>query len=61
MGGAMWLRGYVGSPDGQRVVRAAIEGPAIEAEKLGAALAARLRDAGAAEILAALSLPSGAS
>jgi hydroxymethylbilane synthase len=59
-GEAMYLRGYVGSPDGQRVARAAIEGRAVEAEKLGSGLAARLRDGGAAEILAALSLPSAA-
>jgi hydroxymethylbilane synthase len=52
--GTLRLRGYVGSPDGSRVARAAIEGPAHEAETLGVVLAARLRDAGAADILAAL-------
>jgi hydroxymethylbilane synthase len=53
-GGRMRLRGYVGSPDGTRTARAEIEGPADDAEANGIALAAKLRDAGAAEILAAL-------
>ena len=53
-GGVMRLRGYVGSPDGSRTARAMIEGPALEAEAHGIALAERLRAAGAAEILAAL-------
>lgn len=53
-GTLMRLRGYVGSPDGSRVARAMIEGPAQEAEAHGVALAERLRAAGAAEILAAL-------
>ena len=57
-GEAMFLRGYVGSPDGKRVARAVVEGRAVEAEQLGAALAARLRDGGAMEILAALALSS---
>jgi hydroxymethylbilane synthase len=52
--GTMWLRGYVGAPDGTRVARAAVEGAAAEAETLGVTLAGKLRDAGAAEILAAL-------
>lgn len=53
-GGAMRLRGFVGSPDGTRTARAMVEGPADEAERHGLALAQRLREAGAAEILAAL-------
>ena len=53
-GELMRLRGFVGSPDGSRTARAAVEGPAADAESHGIALAARLREAGAAEILAAL-------
>ena len=53
-GEAMRVRGYVGSPDGRRVARAFIEAPAERAEANGIALAERLREAGAAEILAAL-------
>jgi len=53
-GTLMRLRGYVGSPDGSRIARAVVEGPAAEAEAHGVALAERLREAGAAEILAAL-------
>lgn len=52
--GEMRLRGYVGSPDGSRIARAMLEGPVAEAEELGVALAARLRDAGASDILAEL-------
>ena len=52
--GTMRLRGYVGAPDGTRTARAAVEGPAHDAEALGFALAEKLREAGAAEILAAL-------
>jgi len=53
-GDAMRLRGYVGSPDGTRTARDAVEGPALEPEATGIALANRLFEAGAAEILAAL-------
>jgi hydroxymethylbilane synthase len=53
-GDSMRLRGYVGSPDGSRIARAAVEGPAVEAEAHGIRLAAMLREAGADEILAAL-------
>ena len=53
-GDSMRLRGYVGSPDGSRLARGFVEGPAIEAEAHGLALAAQLREAGADEILAAL-------
>ena len=53
-GDRMRLRGYVGSPDGTRTARAVVEGAADEPEANGIALADRLRDAGAAEILAAL-------
>jgi hydroxymethylbilane synthase len=53
-GGTLRLRGYVGAPDGSRVARAEVEGPAIDADALGVALAAKLLEAGADEILAAL-------
>jgi len=48
------LRGYVGAPDGTRTARATVEGKALDAEVLGIALAARLRDAGADDILSTL-------
>ena len=53
-GGAVRLRGYVGAPDGSRIARAELEGPASDPDALGVALAAKLREAGAGEILAAL-------
>jgi hydroxymethylbilane synthase len=53
-GAAMRLRAFVGAPDGSRAVRDALEGPASQAEAHGVALAKRMRDAGAADILAAL-------
>ena len=52
--GEIRLRGFVGSPDGSRIARATLAGPATQAETLGLELAARLREAGADEILAAL-------
>lgn len=52
--GQVWLRGLVASPDGQRVIRDELRGAAADPEALGAALAARLRAAGAGEIIAAL-------
>jgi hydroxymethylbilane synthase len=55
--GRLHLRGFVGAPDGSRLVSGEIEGPAAEPEALGAALAERLRAQGAAEILAALEEP----
>ena len=54
VGHTMTLRGYVGAPDGTRMARAAVEGKAVDAEVLGIALAARLRDAGADDILSTL-------
>jgi hydroxymethylbilane synthase len=48
----LWLRGLVGSPDGSRMLRDDIHGPASEAEQLGVVLAERLLAAGADEILA---------
>ena len=60
-GSTLYLRGYVGSPDGGRSARAEITGPVTEAEALGVALARKLDRAGAAEILAALHLTSGSA
>jgi hydroxymethylbilane synthase len=53
-GGPMRLRGLVGSPDGRRVLRAEAEGDALDPEGLGQAVARRLLDLGAGEILRAL-------
>jgi hydroxymethylbilane synthase len=53
-GDQLWLRGYVGAPNGTRHVQGEREGKLSDAEKLGAALAAELRTSGAAEILTAL-------
>jgi hydroxymethylbilane synthase len=47
----IWLRGLVGSPDGTRVLRDDIRGKAVDAETLGIALAEKLLDQGAGEIL----------
>jgi hydroxymethylbilane synthase len=53
------LRAMVGSPDGSRVVRVAIEGNPEEAEALGQRLAEDLLSRGAGEILSALSQHNG--
>lgn len=50
-GSEVWLRGLVGRPDGSRVLRDEIRGPAADAEQLGVILAERLLAAGADEIL----------
>ncbi len=55
-GGNLRLRGFVGAPDGSRVVSGELERPVKEAEALGIALAEQLKQRGAADILAALSL-----
>ncbi len=57
-GDEMRLRGLVGSPDGARVVRGEVTGAATDAEALGLALAADLKQRGAGEILAALAQQS---
>lgn len=49
--GRLRMQALVGAPDGSRIVRDQIEGPADQAEALGLTLAERLLDAGAAEIL----------
>lgn len=58
-GARMRVRGFVGAPDGSRMVSAEVEGAASEAEALGHALAGQLREKGAAEILAALEQSCG--
>lgn len=57
-GAHLRLRGYVGAPDGTRHVSAEIDGSPTEAEALGNALAAKLKDMGAGSILAALATDS---
>ncbi len=51
-GDQVWLRGLVGRPDGTKVLRDEIRGPATDAEALGIQLADRLLAAGADTILA---------
>jgi hydroxymethylbilane synthase len=53
-GARLRLRGFVGAPDGSRMVRGEQTGPAGDAEALGGALAEQLKAQGAAEILAEL-------
>ena len=53
-GESLWLRGLVGEPDGSRVLRAEIRGPAEEAVALGTRLAEQLLAQGAGEILQSL-------
>lgn len=57
-GDQLWLRGFVSTPDGQKIVSGEIRGPASEDESLGQTLAARLRQQGADAILAALACPA---
>ncbi|GAB4349441.1 MAG: hydroxymethylbilane synthase [Immundisolibacter sp.] len=45
------LTGLVGTPDGRRVLRETLDGPAMQADTLGLALAERLRALGADDIL----------
>jgi hydroxymethylbilane synthase len=49
--GELWLRGLVGSNDGQRIVRGERRGPRAEAERVGAELARTLLADGAESIL----------
>ena len=53
-GDKIWLRGFVATTDGTRIIHAELEGLAAEPEVLGDTLAAGLRAPGADEILAAL-------
>ncbi|HEU0197319.1 MAG TPA: hydroxymethylbilane synthase [Nevskiaceae bacterium] len=55
-GDQLSLIGLVAAPDGSRVVRGAIDGPATDAVSLGTALADQLLARGAREILMALGL-----
>jgi hydroxymethylbilane synthase len=48
------LRGFVGAPDGSRVVSGELKGPARDPDALGVTLAKGLKAQGAGEILAAL-------
>jgi hydroxymethylbilane synthase len=51
---SIYLRGLVGSVDGQTLLEASIDGPADKAEQLGKALADKLLSMGAGEILSAV-------
>ncbi len=51
IGDHLWLRALVGAPDGSRVIRAEQRAPLADAEALGVALADRLLDQGARQIL----------
>lgn len=53
-GDELWLRGLVGSLDGQQILHAEVKGPATEAEALGLQLAEQLLQQGAAAILKAV-------
>ena len=53
-GGALTLEGFIGLPDGSRVVRLRADGDAAHAEAVGERLGARLLEAGGREILDAL-------
>ena len=48
------LRGFVGAPDGSRLVRGERSGPAAQPESLGQALAESLKEQGALDLLARL-------
>jgi hydroxymethylbilane synthase len=52
--GELWLRGFVSTPDGTRMARAELRGPAAEAEALGKRLADELLQQGAKAILSEL-------
>ncbi|MCW8903693.1 hydroxymethylbilane synthase [Sedimenticola sp.] len=49
--GKLFMRGLVGEPDGSRIMRAEINGPAVEAEALGIAVAEDLLGQGADQVL----------
>ena len=52
--GVLWLRGFVATPDGSRMVRGEVRGLPQDDEKLGMDLARQLRESGAEPILASL-------
>ncbi len=51
-GEVLHLRGFVGSPDGKRLLRSAMRGSPLQAERIGISVAADLFAQGAQEILA---------
>jgi hydroxymethylbilane synthase len=51
-GDSLRLRGLIADPEGQRILRGEVAGPASDAEALGAALAEQLLARGAAELIA---------
>jgi len=51
-GGPLRLRGLIADPEGRRLLRGEVAGPASEAEALGASLAEQLLSQGAAELIA---------
>lgn len=53
IGGALYLDGVVADPDGERLLRGAVEGRPGAAEELGQALAAELQERGAAALIEA--------
>jgi hydroxymethylbilane synthase len=53
-GEELWLRGFVGSPDGKKLVRGERRGPATTGTAMGTALAEELLGRGADRLLAAL-------
>jgi hydroxymethylbilane synthase len=53
-GDQLWLRGLVGTVDGNEIIRGEIRGPREDAQALGVALAEELLEHGAADILKAL-------
>ncbi len=53
-GEQLWLRALVGEPDGSRILRAELRGPAADPEALGVAVAEQLLAQGAGDILAAV-------
>ena len=56
-GEELWLRGLVGSTDGQRIIREEIRGHISQAEELGETLATRLIALGADKLLAEIYQP----
>jgi hydroxymethylbilane synthase len=51
-GSSLRLRGLIADPEGRRLLRSEVAGPASEAETLGASLAEQLLSRGAAELIA---------
>lgn len=51
-GDSLRIRGLIADPEGRRILRGEVSGPASDAEALGAALAERLLSQGAADLIA---------